>query len=59
MNTWHAGISAAAKSSADVCLLQETRIDDTEACLRAEDAARGEAWASESSKAIATQDGGA
>ena len=45
MNAWHAGIATASKSSADVVLLQEARIDDKETCLRAEDAARANGWA--------------
>ena len=40
-------------------LLQETRLDDVETCLRAEDAARANGWTAKINKAITTQEGGA
>ena len=59
MNTWHAGIAAIASSTADAVLLQETRIVDAEACLRAEDGAHAKCWSMKMNRAITTQEGGA
>ena len=39
LNSWYAGSTAAFQSTADAVLLQETKIDDPEACARAEDTA--------------------
>ena len=58
MNAWQAGISSIAKTSADSVLLQETRIDDKEACLGAEDSARAKGWSAKINKAVTTQEGG-
>ena len=58
MNTWHSGMPTIAESSADVALLQETRVDEAEACLRAEEAARVKGWSAKINKAVTTQEGG-
>jgi len=59
MNAWQAGLQAASDSSADIILLQETKVDDTERCRRAEEAAKRLGWQATLSKAVTTSLGGA
>ena len=58
LNAWHAGQAQAANSTADVMLVQETRLPEDEQCRRAEDAAKRKGWQATFNAAIRTEKGG-